>query len=343
MNPSETMVNRADQLTETFERVLRRHVEEICGPSVPNLHDALAYALGTDIDEPALRGKRVRPLLCLVTAEALGARVEAAYPFALSIEFMHNFCLVHDDIEDGDIMRRGRASVWVEYGLPHAINIGDYLLVQSMRVITDWTAPEPDRETRFRLLSLLGHTLDRTHIGQAMDMNARERRDFFEEDYFELVREKTGYYLATPIQGGAIIAAAPDDVIAKLGDLAHLLGPLFQIVDDVIDLTEGKGRESPGSDLREGKRSYLVARTQALCTEAEREQLFTILDTDRDETTTENIAWAKQLFEHYGAFEAAERVCKRLDGEVKTLLGELPKALALALEPILENLTRRQR
>ena len=116
-------VQRAAELATYFEPVLRGYVAQVCNESgqdaVANLHDAMTYALGaeevdgTDTNQPgAGRGKRLRPVLCLLTAEALEADLELAHPFAIAIEMMHTFCLVHDDIEDGDVMRRGRPRGW---------------------------------------------------------------------------------------------------------------------------------------------------------------------------------------------------------------------------------------
>lgn len=258
-------LSRVEELSAHFEALLSRYIETASAAPVPNLHDAMAYALGTDVDDPLQRGKRIRPVLCLLSCEALGAPLERAEPFALAIELMHNFCLVHDDIEDGDTTRRGRDAVWVKYGLAHAINVGDFLLVHTQKVLAETTQPGLSDAARIRLLQLLSHTLERTHIGQSMDITARTDRDLTVERYMELVREKTGFYLAAPIQGGAIAAGAGEDVIATIGEMAALLGPLFQIADDIIDLTHGKGREAIGSDIREGKRSFLVAHTAAAC------------------------------------------------------------------------------
>lgn len=265
---------RVDALAAHFETALARYLASVSSDPVPNLHDAMAYALATDVADPLQRGKRIRPVLCLLSAEALGAPLMRAEPFALAIEFMHNFCLVHDDIEDGDTMRRGRDAVWVKYGLAHAINVGDFLLVQAQKALAEAAPPGLTDAVRVRLMQLFSHTLERTHIGQALDIGAREDRELTVDRYMEIVREKTGYYLASPIQGGAIVAGAGEDVIATIGEMAALLGPLFQIADDIIDLTHGKGREAIGSDIREGKRSFLVAHTAAALTEiaADRDQ-----------------------------------------------------------------------
>lgn len=343
--PPAEVPDRAESLAAHFEHVLRDFVRRASVEPIPNLHDAMAYALGIDADAPAgpaARGKRIRPVLCLLSAEALGAPLAAAEPFALAIELMHNFCLVHDDLEDGDRTRRGRPAVWVRYGLPHGINAGDFLLVQAQRaLVTEGRALTP--ETRLRLLRLFVFTLERTHIGQALDISARADRAITEDHYLRLVREKTGHYLAAPIQGGAIVAGADEATLATIAEMAAFLGPMFQIMDDIIDLTDGKGRESTGSDIREGKRSFLVAFTAARCSPAERDRLFDLLDKARDATTAEDVAEVRALFEKHNAIEAGRDRCRQLYRASLAELEKLPAPLAAALGPVFESLAGRNR
>ena len=264
-------------------------------------------------------------------------------PFALSIELMHNFALVHDDMQDGDIMRRGRDSAWVRFGEAHAINIGDYLLVHATRVLTDYGPAALTGDLRLRLVKLIGFALDHTHIGQALDMNERGQRDFTMERYLRIVREKTGYYLAAPIQGGAMVAGADDATLETIGRMALLLGPLFQIIDDIIDLTDGKGRESVGSDIREGKRSYLVAHVAQQATAQQTAELFDILDKPRRATTEHDIQAVLDLYEQYGAIQAGRDYCAQLHTQAQAELAQLPKPLARALGPVFEMLVNRNK
>jgi geranylgeranyl pyrophosphate synthase len=175
----------ADQALESFLRSDPQPVE--------NLHDGVLYALGLDQPDPAIRGKRIRPALCLIACEALDGDVEKALPFAMAVELMHNFFLVHDDIEDGDQFRRGRPSAWKHYGLAHAINIGDYLYTKVFAAFLSRPVSPEELPLQFALYRLLVDTLDRTHVGQAQDINALRRSDITLEQYLEIVTNKTGY------------------------------------------------------------------------------------------------------------------------------------------------------
>ncbi len=310
--------------------------------TVPNLHDAALYALGLDQDDPAIRGKRLRPALCLMVCEALGGCEENAMPFALGIEMVHNFFLIHDDIEDGDAYRRGRPSVWKKYGLAHGINIGDFLYT---KVWSLFLALEDslDIETRMAQARLLTHTVEYTIMGQALEMNARQSRDITLDSYLEIVGHKTAHYLAAPIVSGAMIANASDETITALRDFGRHVGPVFQVIDDMIDLTEGKGREAIGSDIREGKRSFLVAHAAQQASGEDREKMFDILDKPREETTDDDVQWVKALFQRTGSTQAGSAFCREQMDLAHATLSPIDKNLRSMLSEIFESLLERKK
>lgn len=305
---------RIDQFLKTF-------IED--DETIPNLQEGMIYALGLDVEDSSVRGKRIRPALGMMVCESLGGDPEQIIPFAAAIELFHNFTLVHDDIEDGDTFRRNRPCVYMKYGMAHGINIGDYMLVRVFRALQDYSETIPENSL-LKLMELMIDTLEHTHIGQALDINARSSNEFSIEDYFRLVREKTGYCLSASMSAAAILTGSSSVVREALHEYALNIGPLFQIRDDVIDLTEGKGREKTGSDIREGKRSYMVAHVLSSCSREEKIQLYEILDKPRDETEKDEISWVKQLFEKHGSFEAAKYENERLRKIADKALGNLP-------------------
>jgi geranylgeranyl pyrophosphate synthase len=307
-----------DQELETFLRG---------AGDVPNLHEGVLYALGLDVQGRRSRGKRLRPVLCLLTCESLGGDLRKAVPFAMACEMLHNFLLVHDDIEDEDVRRRGRESVWVRFGRDHGINIGDYMFAQTYELVLSSLGKGVEASKVLRLVDLVTETVKRTGEGQALDIGGRKRRDMTETDYMEVVTSKTGFYLAAPLIGGAVLADAPPTVLEILRSLGDKIGPIFQIADDVIDLTEGKGRGERGSDIKEGKRSYLVVHVARRCSSADREEMYRILDKPRAETTREEVLWVIDLFKRHNAVEAAMSKGKELMEDAKALLQRLPSPL----------------
>ena len=310
---------------------------------VPNLHKGMIYALGLDKQDVSLRGKRLRPALGLLVCEALGGDPEILLPFATALEIFHNFTLVHDDIEDGDTYRRNRQCVYVKFGLAHGVNIGDYMFVKVFRLLMEPTKNVVTPERRLQLLELMIESFEHTHIGQALDINARQNHHFNKEDYFRIVTEKTGYCLAAPMIAAAILTQTSSKIRKALTGYSRAIGPLFQIRDDVIDLTEKKGRKCIGSDVKEGKRSFLVAHTSERCTDKERQELYRILDLPREETSSGQVDWVRDLFKKYESFSAARKENERLLTQAFEALRGTPESLGNLLKAFAGLLLQRKK
>lgn len=330
----ETFFARATQDLENFLRQLIAPPDDF----IPNLDDALEYALELD-DGATGHSKRLRPVLCLLVAKQLGGKAEHAMPFAAAIELMHNFCLVHDDLEDGDEYRRGRPSVWKRFGTAHAINIGDYLFTKIFSALLSGLDNLPEA-TVLRFFALMAATLDHTHRGQAMDINMRGHRITIDQ-YLKVVREKTGHYLAAPLIAGALVANASQEIEEALNAYGLFLGPLFQIRDDLIDLTQGKGRKEIGSDIREGKRSFMVAYACEHVEKTDLDELLRILDLPREKTTAADIEKAISIFDKCGALRRAEQICEELRAEALKRLEPLPPPLRSSLSTVTNYLAGR--
>jgi len=268
-----------------------------------HLSEAVWYHMDTG-------GKRVRPAICLLTCRKLGGDPERALYFAAAVEILHNMLLVHDDIEDGDEVRRDRATVWVKYGVGNAVNVGDYMLAAAYRGVV--SSPLDDAR-RVRLVGIFTAALECTCRGQSLDLNCRAMPDMTVDDYMELVRLKTGRYMALGMAGGAVIAGLGDDVVAQIDALGECMGAAFQIRDDVIDLTAGKGRGGViGNDIREGKSSILYAYAMSVADAAQKDELTAIMAKPRQETTEADVDRVQQLYRELGAFEFAQREADRL-------------------------------
>lgn len=271
-------------------------------------------------------GKRLRPALCLLTCEHLGGEPERALPFALAAEILHNVLLIHDDIEDGDTMRRDQATLWVHLDLANAINIGDYLISTAYRLLL---TSRLDPATILRLVDIYSLTFQKTVEGQALDINLRGCDTFDVAQYYRIVQLKTAYYLTFNLVGGAIVAGTEGEVIERLWELGRFLGPAFQIRDDIIDLTNGKGRGGEiGCDIREGKPSILFAYAleRLGAHTAQRQQLLDIIRKPREHTTAPDVDVVIKLYNEVGALDFADAECQRLIDNAFTLIDALPLA-----------------
>jgi geranylgeranyl diphosphate synthase type II len=170
----------------------------------------------------AIGGKRVRPVLCLATADAVGARVENALAAAASVELVHSFSLVHDDLPslDDDRERRGAPSVWARYGEATAILAGDALLVEAVRLALTYPTPAVARELVGATLAMIG--------GQQLDLEGGAELD-------HLHALKTGALFSAAVMCGLWAVEVPVDEHPPWRAFAAELGLLFQVVDDLLD------------------------------------------------------------------------------------------------------------
>jgi geranylgeranyl diphosphate synthase type I len=275
-------------------------------------------------------GKRVRARLAIAAAAALGIERSRAMPWAAAVELLHNATLVHDDLQDGDRVRRGRTTTWAAHGMAQAINCGDLLLMLPILAVD---AISVDDGTRFRLSRSLHARAVATVRGQAADLALRDDLAAGSDPvdcYLRCIEGKTGELFALPVEGAALLAGRSSDVARALAEPFFVLGMLFQLQDDVLDLFGDKGRATRGADIEEGKISALVVEHLRLHP-GEREWLQAILDAPREQTAPDDIAAVIQRFEVGGALDA---VLQR----IVTLATHALNAPALADEPSLQRL-----
>ena len=240
--------------------------------------DMRRYLYGPVAGFTANAGKRHRPIICLLACEAVGGDPERAKPSAAAIEHFHTAALIHDDIEDSSLTRRGEPCLHVCEGDGIAINAGDLALALVCGTVVH-DAGLDDR-TKLRVLAELVDMTTRTIEGQALDIGwARDDRfDLTVEDYLVMARHKTAFYSgAVPLAVGAIVGGGTDEQIEALRTFGMAAGLAFQIQDDVLNLvgTRESTKKDFRSDLTEGKRTLVAI--HALENFARRERLLEIL------------------------------------------------------------------
>ncbi len=249
------------RLLPSIEAELQRQVKRLDEPRYTPFHEMLTYHMGWTGEGagPEASGKRIRPLLVLLACEAAGREWPCATPAAAAVELIHNFSLVHDDIQDNSDRRRGRRTVWVKWGMPLGINVGDALFVIANQALLDLSACHP-AEAVLRAGRVFQQTcLDLTK-GQYLDMSYEERGDVGEEDYWPMVAGKTAALLSACTQIGAILGRAGEEAEAEYRDFGRYLGLAFQVQDDILGIwgDEAVTGKSAASDLLEKKKSLPV-------------------------------------------------------------------------------------
>jgi geranylgeranyl diphosphate synthase type II len=214
------------------------------------------------LDYPLRDGKALRPTLSIATCRARGGEVDAVLPTAATLELYHNAFLVHDDIEDDSLMRRGRPTLHVDHGIPIAVNVGDAMLCLSLKPLLD-NVEVVGLGPALRILEVVARMTRESVEGQAVELDwiRHNRCDLTDDDYLDMVVQKTGWYsFIVPMQVGAIAAGASNEEVDELVAFGEDLSIAFQITDDLLNVRadpEEYGKEI-GGDLWEGKRTLIL-------------------------------------------------------------------------------------
>lgn len=251
-------------------------------------------------------GKRIRARLALAAAAAYDVDEDAAVALAAAVELLHNATLVHDDVQDGDVTRRGVPTAWARHGVPQAINAGDLMLMLPTVALGDLDDDVVSPRAQRDLMRALHTRAVATVRGQGADLRLRALVDDVDEAadvvgaYMQCIEGKTGELFALPVEGACLLAGAtPAEARRRAQPFFHL-GVLFQLQDDVLDLYGDKGREAPGSDVGEGKVSALVVEHLRL-RPSDRAWLLSVLDRPREETSRADVDGVIDAFVKSGA------------------------------------------
>lgn len=252
MNPAE--------LAQRYHAELEGELRQVVGDSPLPLYHMMRYHLGwVDVaGEPrrARGGKLLRPCLCLLSCESVGGDWHTALPAAAALELVHNFSLIHDDIEDGDRERRGVPTVWHIWGQPQGINTGDAMHTLAHMVLLRLEEKGVAPRRVIRAAQLLDETCLRLCEGQYLDISYEERMDVRVDDYLAMIAGKTAALLSCSLRLGALVGTDDEGTIEHLARFGENLGMAFQIQDDVLGIwgeSRVTGKPSGGDILRRKK------------------------------------------------------------------------------------------
>jgi len=250
-----------ERLLPAIEAELQRQVARLDDPQTRAFHEMLAYHMGwTNADGPrTAAGKRIRPLLVLLVASDCGSAWMPALPAAAAVEIIHNFSLVHDDIEDNSETRRGRLTLWKKYGVPMAINAGDAFFSIANQAILD-LAPHYAPDRIVRAAGVLHAACLQLTQGQFLDMSFEKRLDVTVAEYWPMIEGKTAALLSAAAQIGAILGGCKEATLQSYAAFARNLGLAFQVRDDILGIwgDEKATGKSVASDLLERKNSLPI-------------------------------------------------------------------------------------
>ncbi len=251
----------SSQMLPAIEADLKKIIRSSDEPDLEGFHQILAYHMGWEGEGsgPAAAGKRIRPFLALLVNASAGGEWRIALPAATAVELIHNFSLIHDDIEDDSPLRRGRPTVWKKWGIPLAINLGDAMLTLA-HISLLRLEETSDCAIAFKAEQILHQTcLDLTR-GQHRDISYAERRDMQLDAYWPMVTGKTGALLSACTCLGALVAGANNEILTAYKEFGLNLGIAFQALDDLLGVWGDAALtgKSTDSDLVSGKKSLPV-------------------------------------------------------------------------------------
>ncbi|MGN6296952.1 MAG: polyprenyl synthetase family protein [Ginsengibacter sp.] len=296
-NQNKNSLQSFTQLSEAFEKKFtKRHFPDEPG----QLYDASQYLL-------TVRGKRIRPVMCLMANEMFEKINEDSFAVAFAIELFHNFTLIHDDIMDRAPLRRGIETVHIKYGESTALLAGDVMMITAYENLN-----RIDSKHLHSILNLFNITAKKVCEGQQLDMEFEKRDPVSFDDYVKMIGLKTSVLLAASLQMGAILGGA------GLGNQNHLyefgknLGIAFQVQDDYLDAfgDPQKFGKKPGGDIMANKKTFLWLRALEVASPQQKNKLSELLSRNDENKIEEMLqiykscnidAWAKELKQKYFA------------------------------------------
>ena len=298
-----------------------------------SLYDPIKYVL-------SIGGKRIRPVLLLLTYNMYRDDIERVMPTAVGLETYHNYTLLHDDLMDKADMRRGMPTVHRKWDDNTAILSGDSMLVVAFQRVAQCPA-----ENLQDILSLFTMTALEIGEGQQYDMDFENRMDVTEDEYIEMIRLKTSVLLACAVKMGAIMAGASDEDAKNLYAFGEKLGLAFQLQDDLLDVygdpkVFGK---AIGGDITKNKKTYMLINAILRANNEQREELIKWITTDNFDKE-EKIKAVTKLYNKIGIRQLCEKKINDYFAEALTYLEKVnvPEEKKTALQRFTDQMMHRE-
>ena len=274
------------QMFQRYRANISRSLRDSLSQQHSDVYDMLRYYMGW-VDEngrphEAMEGKALRPTLCLFACEAVGGALEMAMPSAVALEFIHNFSLIHDDIQDRDEIRHNRKTLWAVWGDPKALVAGNVLRVVADECLHQLLDSGLDYDRALAAGMLLTEAYLEMIEGQYLDLQFEGRHDISMSDYLNMISRKTGALIRCSLNLGAVVGAQEQGVGDAFKESGRAMGYVFQIIDDVLGVwgdeeTTGK---PVGADIRRKKNSYPVVYTMGRANDKDQKMLNEIYEKD---------------------------------------------------------------
>lgn len=300
-------------MVKKIEETFNQYSKDFFEKEPKGLYEPLLYTMESG-------GKRIRPLLALLSTKLFGGDIEEVLKPAYGVELFHNFTLLHDDIMDNSDLRRGKPTVHKKFGVNAGILSGDLMMVMALKL-----ASELDGEVQKDMYNLMIQTSIELYEGQQFDVEFEDRNDVRQEEYIKMIELKTAVLLGCSLKIGAIVAHANKEYQNKIYEFGRNIGLSFQIQDDYLDtFGDAQVGKKIGGDILNNKKTLLLISALQKGTAEQKAALEKWIATDNDDDA--KIEAVSQLYTDTGAMQYCKDLSKTYFDKAIICLNEIEDA-----------------
>ncbi len=310
---------------KNYVGLIDSRLKDLANEQWPTISVAAAHAVNSG-------GKRLRPLLAILSCEAVCNDPRPAIPVAVAYELAHTAALIQDDVIDSSNTRRGKPALWTLFGVEGAILMADLLIFEVFGMLSEYEKIDLPHDRIFHLLKLIRDSARTTVRGEFLDLELTRRETVTEQAYLEMIRLKTGALLAAAAAAGAIVAGGSEEEVEAMYGFAERMGMAYQVQDDVLDIVQDIARSENREgkplfiDLKNGKQNVVLV--HALVTGNRGEKMFLKKLVKKRDVLREDIRKARMVFQRLGSMENAQNLSLHLADEGRKFLDVLRPSFA---------------
>ena len=285
---------------------MKKNINNIIATELKNLEESLSKSissevgLATEVSTYLVNsgGKRIRPIICILTAKALGYKGNKLTQLASSIELLHTATLIHDDVVDESSSRRGKESIHKKWDNAHGVLVGDFVYSKAFQLMAGLRNP--------KIIKILADSTNIISEGEVLQLSLKNKAIISEKDYFEIIGRKTAELFKAASQSAAVLSGASNEVIKTAGDFAYSLGIAFQIQDDLLDYFGNKeltGKKI-GKDFEEGKITLPLLRTIKLTSNQNKKTILKLIS----KKDTSSLSQVIEIIKGSGALKEVQEI-----------------------------------
>jgi geranylgeranyl diphosphate synthase, type I len=345
----ENLITQTDALMRQVVDEAEHSAVDTFKTNDPSLYGMIRYHLGW-VDERfsqvhADPGKRIRPAVCLLSTGAAGGNPEQAVPVAAGIELLHNFTLMHDDVQDRSALRRGRPTVWQLWGEAQAINAGDATFALSQLAVLRAVDRGMSPETLSGIVEAFNRMTLKIVEGQVLDLGFEQRSTVSADDYLRMISGKTAAIVAFATWAGARVADCSATTCERFHEFGQALGLGFQVRDDFLGIwgEDSETGKQSGDDIRGRKQSIPIIMLLEAVSDRQRDELQRIYR--QPEITDDNVDTVREMLDEYGVSSRLQKLTTTYHDQALSLIEQIAEESPerRALVELCERLVDRDR